>query len=40
MDDYLTKDVSNQEILDAIKQISPLKALGPDGMQAIFYQKN
>lgn len=33
----ISKDVSNQEILEAIKQMSPLKAPGPDGMQAIFY---
>lgn len=37
---FLTKEVTDQEILDAIKQINPLKAPGPDGMPAVFYQKN
>lgn len=30
--EVLTKDVSDQEILDAVKQINPLKALSPEGM--------
>lgn len=38
--DFLTKEVRDQEILDAVKHISPLKALGPNGMLAVCYQKN
>lgn len=37
--EFLTKDISDQEILDAIKQINPLKAPSPEGMQVIFYKK-
>lgn len=37
--EFLTKDVINEEILEAAKQMNPLRAPGPDGMQAIFYQK-
>lgn len=38
--DFLTNNVTDQEILDAIKQINPLKAPVPDDMLAILYQKN
>lgn len=38
--DFLTKDVSGQEIMDTIKQINCLKAPGLDSMQTIFYQNN
>lgn len=37
--DWLTLEVADDEILQAIKQISHLKALGPDAMHAIVYQK-
>lgn len=36
--DRLTMDVSSKEILEAMKQINPPKAPGPNGIQAIFYQ--
>lgn len=29
---FLTKEVSNEEILDVVKQINPLKAPGLDGI--------
>lgn len=38
--DLLTREVTDDEILNAVKQISPLKALGSDGMLVLFYQKN
>lgn len=38
--EFLTMEVIYDEIFDVMKQIHPLKALGPYGMQAIFYQKN
>lgn len=34
------KDVTDEEIFEAERQINPLKTLCPDGMQVIFYQKN
>lgn len=37
---FLTREVTNQEILDTLKQISPMEVPGPDGMPVIFYQKN
>ena len=36
----LTKDFSAAEISDALFQIGPLKAPGPDGFPARFYQRN
>jgi hypothetical protein len=35
----LTADFSNKEVLQAISQMKPNKALGPDGFPAEFYQK-
>lgn len=37
--DILTAEVFDEEILEGMKQINPLKAPGPDDMQAVFYQK-
>lgn len=37
--EFLTKEVTDEEIFYVVRQIYPLKALGVDGMQAIFYQK-
>lgn len=36
----LVKPVCYQEILNAINSIGPLKAPGPDGLHAIFFQQN
>jgi hypothetical protein len=36
----LCRDFSDEEISDALFQIGPLKAPGPDGMPASFYQRN
>lgn len=33
----LIKDVTNEEIWNAVNNIGPLKAQGPDGIHAIFY---
>lgn len=38
--EFLTKNVINEEILEAVKQINPLKAPGLNDTQAIFFQKN
>lgn len=35
----LTKDYSTEEVLQAIKQMHPAKAPGPDGMTPLFFQK-
>jgi hypothetical protein len=40
MNDDLCKDFSDEEISDALFQISPLKAPGVDGFHARFYQRN
>ena len=40
MNASLTKEVTDEEIGDALFQISPLKAPGPDGFPARFYQRN
>lgn len=37
--DVLTKEVINEEIVEALKQTNLLKALGPDGVQSIFDHK-
>jgi len=34
----LSKDFTVDEIKEAIFQMGPTKALGPDGMNALFYQ--
>lgn len=38
--EFLTKEVTDEEIVEALKQINPLKTSGLDGIQAIFYHKN
>lgn len=38
--DSLTMEVSDEDILEAAKQINLLKTSGPNDMQAIFYHKN
>jgi hypothetical protein len=40
MNTKLCKDFSVKEISDALFQIGPLKAPGPDGFPARFYQRN
>ena len=40
MNDSLCRDFTEQEIGDALFQIGPLKAPGPDGFPARFYQRN
>jgi hypothetical protein len=40
MNDDLCKDFSDKEIGDALFQMGPLKALGPDGFPARFFQRN
>lgn len=35
----LTMDVTNDEILEAFKQINPLTILGPDDVHEIFFHK-
>lgn len=35
----LTRVYEEHEIKEALMQMSPLKALGPDGMSSIFYQR-
>ena len=40
MNNMLTKDFTEKEISDALFQIGPLKAPGPDGFPARFYQRN
>lgn len=36
----VTLDVSDEKIFEAVKQINPLKTLGLDSTQAIFYHKS
>jgi hypothetical protein len=40
MNELLCKDFSNEEISDALFQIGPIKAPGPAGFPARFYQRN
>lgn len=37
--EWLTRETSNEEIRSTVNRISPLKDLGPNDMQTIFYQK-
>ena len=39
MNTELAKDFTREEMVAALKQIHPTKALGPNGMSAMFYQK-
>ena len=39
MNNNLIRDFRDEEVEQAIKQMAPSKALGPDGMPPIFYQK-
>ena len=39
MNTELAKDFTRDEMVAALKQIHPTKALGPDGRSAMFYQK-
>ena len=42
MDDMnadLTKAFTRDEVINALKQLHPTKAPGPDGMSAIFFHK-
>lgn len=40
MNEQLCKDFTEEEISNALFQIGPLKALGPDGLPARFFQRN
>jgi len=37
MNNMLTGDFLECEVVTTLKQIAPLKALGPDGMPSLFY---
>ena len=37
---WLSRNVANKEITDALKQMHPDKALSPDGFNAYFFQSN
>ena len=39
MNRELIKEFTKDEVLSALKQMHPIKALGPNGMSAIFFQK-
>lgn len=38
MNDQLIKEFQPSEVFQALKQMYPLKVLGPDGMPPLFYQ--
>ena len=35
----LAKEFTREEVRKVVKEMHPTKALGPDGFQAVFYQK-
>lgn len=37
MNDTLIRDFTTEEVETAMKEMAPLKALGPDGMPPLFY---
>ena len=37
MNDELMKDIIELEVKEALNQMAPLKAPGPDGMSPLFY---
>lgn len=39
MNDELTKDYIGEEIVEALSQMHPTKAPGPNGMDPVFYQR-
>jgi hypothetical protein len=39
MNNLLTCEFTPEEVTTALKQMGPLKALGPDGLPPLFYQK-
>lgn len=39
MNEELTKEFTAEEVKAALKQMHPTKALRPNGMSAVFYQK-
>ena len=40
MNESLRREFTRDEVVVALKQIHPNKALGPDGMSAVFFQKH
>lgn len=38
INECLTREVTDEEIFDTLKQINLIKSPGPNSMQAIFYQ--
>lgn len=38
--EFLTKEVADDETFEVLKQMVPMKAPGLDGMQAIYYEKS
>lgn len=39
MNEYLTKEVTEEEVKKALLSLNPEKAPGPDGMTALFFQR-
>jgi hypothetical protein len=40
MNNDLLKNFSSEEVIQALQQMGPLKALGPDGFSAGFFSKS